>query len=173
MVGHRRIDTNLSNVEFFLPIVLLPLFREEYHRLIEPTREERNRIMATAKERHLVTERYLADLKALVPGTPRLEENDMNMLHMNTPIEGWREWIALTYNHNVLADWLVRENEELHKIKGDLETKIKMLSPPAAPHLRPCPPSGHNDLLIRQGPDMMVMAAEVETRGDPAGEEEH
>ncbi len=71
-----------------------------------------------------------------------LEEHDMKMLHMNAPLGCWREWSTLTYDHNVLADWLARENEDLRKIKKELETKsrcshhrILLLSVPVVIHI--------------------------------------
>ncbi|OWM84105.1 hypothetical protein CDL15_Pgr009352 [Punica granatum] len=116
---------------------------------------------------------------------PMLKENDMKMLHMNTPLGGWRECRTLTSDHNVLADLLVKENEELRKIKKELKIKIKMFS---ATPFAPFPPSGHsipcsgpvpshpklhpwpNSLLI--GPCLESKSLEVaEPKGNDPGEE--
>lgn len=91
----------------------------------------------------------------------------MKMLHMNAPLGDWKEWMTLTYDHNVLADWLVRENKDLRRVKKDLEKKIQELTAPHFPHR---PPPGYPDLsppcpnppFISPGHQYHTRSAEVE-----------
>ncbi|PKI51003.1 uncharacterized protein LOC116186991 isoform X2 [Punica granatum] len=88
--------------------------------------------MATVEVRQAALKRYLDEIKQKNAGSQALEENtDTKMLHMNAPLGGWKEWSTLTYDHNVLGDLLLTENEQLKKIKEEVENMIKVLSPPA------------------------------------------
>ncbi|OWM84095.1 hypothetical protein CDL15_Pgr009342 [Punica granatum] len=79
----------------------------------------------------MATEGYLAEIKSKMCIDPRVEQNDeTKMLHVKASLGGWREWMVLTYDHNILGDMLLKENKELKKKIEDLEkSRSPMISP--------------------------------------------
>ncbi|KAI3414979.1 uncharacterized protein J3R85_015678 [Psidium guajava] len=83
----------------------------------------------------MATEQYLAAIRAQANIQPRLEENNLKILHMKEPLIDWREWTILTYDQNVLGNLLIRENKRLQKRIEEYEMKLKILT--SAPSLPP------------------------------------
>ncbi|KAF8036132.1 hypothetical protein BT93_C1972 [Corymbia citriodora subsp. variegata] len=76
----------------------------------------------------MATERYLAAIRGQSNILPRLEENNLKMVHIKEPLADWREWTILTYDQNVLGNLLVRENKLLQKRIDEYEMKLKILT---------------------------------------------
>ncbi|KAF8036130.1 hypothetical protein BT93_C1970 [Corymbia citriodora subsp. variegata] len=75
-----------------------------------------------ASERHLMTIRAQSNMR------PKLEENNLKILHMKEPVGDWREWTILTYDQNVLGDLLTMEKKLLQKRIDEYEMKLKILT---------------------------------------------
>ncbi|KAK3438541.1 hypothetical protein EUGRSUZ_C03163 [Eucalyptus grandis] len=85
----------------------------------------------------MATQRYYLAIKAHADMQPKLEENNLKLLHMKEPLGCWREWSVLTYNHNVIGEILMKENKFLQKKIDDYEKKLKILTTPSmyCPHM--------------------------------------
>lgn len=82
----------------------------------------------------MAIQRYYLAIKAHADMQPKMEENNLKLLHMKEPLGGWREWSVVTYDHNVIGDMLIKENELLQKKIDEYEKKLKLLtSPPPMP----------------------------------------
>lgn len=79
------------------------------------------------------SERYLAEICSSIGVCPQLEQNDMKMLHVSGSVGGWREWGILTYNHNVLGELLLKENEILKNKIEEMEKKLNLMQSPSIP----------------------------------------
>ncbi|OWM84099.1 hypothetical protein CDL15_Pgr009346 [Punica granatum] len=82
----------------------------------------------------MATAGYLAEIKSKMGIDPRVEQNDaMKMLHIKASLGDWREWMVLTFNHNILGDMLLKENQELKKKIEELEKSRFPVAIPSFP----------------------------------------
>ncbi|KAF8015749.1 hypothetical protein BT93_H1319 [Corymbia citriodora subsp. variegata] len=78
----------------------------------------------------MALQRYYLAIRAHADMQPKLEENNLKLLHIKQDLRGWREWSVWTYDHNVIGEIIIKENKLLQKKINDHEKKLKMLTSP-------------------------------------------
>lgn len=95
-----------------------------------------------------MTDFQLQSLRMRIGANPNLEQNG-RLLHILNPLGGFNEWIPLTYNLQILADYVV-ENSKLRKkledVVGEYVKQLEILAKlrPADPPTYPGQPHNPN-----------------------------